>query len=73
MAYPTQRPRRLRQNQTIRNFVQNIQIPYDKLVLPLFIRYGKGDIKPIASMPGHAQIHLEHLPKTINDLKEIYK
>jgi porphobilinogen synthase len=65
------RPRRLRQNQAIREFVQEYQIPYDKLVLPLFIRYGEGDPKPILSMPGHAQIHLAQLPKTIMDLQKI--
>jgi porphobilinogen synthase len=65
------RPRRLRQHQAIREFVQEYQIPYDKLVLPLFIRYGEGNPKPILSMPGHAQIHLAQLPKTIVDLQEM--
>lgn len=71
MQFPLIRPRRLRQNSSIRTFVQNIQIPYHQLVLPLFIRHGSGDAKPIASMPGHSQLHLEQLPSTINYLKEI--
>jgi porphobilinogen synthase len=71
MSYPLQRPRRLRQNQKIRCFVQNIQIPYEQLILPLFIRYGKGEPRPIISMPGHFQIPLEHLAKTMKYLKKI--
>lgn len=65
------RPRRLRQSQTIRNFVQQYTLPYDKLVLPLFIRYGNDEPKPIASMPGHAQICLKDLEKHILDLEKI--
>lgn len=71
MQFPLNRPRRLRQNSSIRTFVQNIQVPYNHLVLPLFIRYGTGAEKPIASMPGHFQLHLEQLEKTINYLSEI--
>jgi porphobilinogen synthase len=71
MQFPFTRPRRLRQNQSIRSFVQNIHLPYEQLVLPLFIRHGTGPEKPIESMPGHFQLHLEQLPKTINHLKEI--
>lgn len=71
MHFPLIRPRRLRQSKAIRHFVQDVQIPYDQLVLPLFIRYGKGEEIPIASMPGHSQIRLEHIPKTIQHLKNI--
>lgn len=71
MSYPIQRPRRLRQHQAIRHFVQDVQIPYEQLVLPLFIRHGKGEMRPIKSMPGHAQIHLQHLPSVIQHLKNI--
>jgi porphobilinogen synthase len=71
MPYPIQRPRRLRQTASIRHFVQDIQLPYEKLVLPLFIRFGRGDIKPISSMPGHAQIHLQHIPDLISHLTQL--
>lgn len=71
MHFPITRPRRLRQNQAIRNFVQQYHINTDKLVLPLFIRHGKGKAKPIASMPGHAQHTLESLDEEINQLQEL--
>ena len=71
MHFPMTRPRRLRQNQSIRDFVQQHQINTDKLVLPLFIRYGKGKAKPIASMPGHAQHTLESLDDEIKHLQQL--
>ena len=71
MQFPMTRPRRLRQNQSIRDFVQQHQINTDKLVLPLFIRYGKGKAKPIASMPGHAQHTLESLDEEIKHLQQL--
>jgi porphobilinogen synthase len=71
MNFLLKRPRRLRQNQAIRNFVKQYHIPYDQLVLPLFIRHGEGDEIPISSMPGHSQIRLQHLPKKIEYLNQI--
>lgn len=71
MHFPITRPRRLRQHQAIRHFVQEYQLNTDKLVLPLFIRYGKGAPKPIASMPGHAQHSLDSLDEEIKHLQEL--
>jgi porphobilinogen synthase len=71
MSFLIKRPRRLRQSKAIRDFVKQYHIPYDQLVLPLFIRHGKGPSIPISSMPGHAQLRLEHLPETIQYLNKI--
>jgi porphobilinogen synthase len=71
MNFLLKRPRRLRQNKAIRDFVKQYHIPYEQLVLPLFIRHGEGPEIPIASMPGHSQIRLQHLPQTIEYLQKI--
>lgn len=71
MSFLIKRPRRLRQSKAIRDFVKQYHIPYDQLVLPLFIRHGEGPSIPISSMPGHAQLRLEHLPETIQYLNKI--
>lgn len=68
MTYPIQRPRRLRHNQKLRQFSQNVVLSYEHLVLPLFVRAGTGPKKPIASMPGHFQLHLEQLSQEIQEL-----
>jgi porphobilinogen synthase len=71
MSFPNQRLRRLRQNEKLRQFSKTIHIHYDKLVLPLFIREGKGPKKPIPSMPGHFQLHLDQVEETIQELSEL--
>jgi porphobilinogen synthase len=56
MTYPLHRPRRLRRNATIRALVRETHLRPDQLVAPLFCTLGEGRRKPIASMPGHAQL-----------------
>ncbi|TFH29980.1 MAG: porphobilinogen synthase [Myxococcales bacterium] len=52
MAYPIDRPRRLRRNETIRRLVRETRVGCDDLVLPLFVVPGSGVENPVASMPG---------------------
>lgn len=67
--YPIQRPRRLRRNINMRNLVKETTLELSDLVYPLFVRHGKDDVKPIASMPGYFQHTLDHLAK---EIKEAY-
>lgn len=53
---PIRRPRRLRSNPTIRNWVRETRLTPDRLVLPLFLVDGKGLREPIGAMPGHARL-----------------
>ncbi|MGA0242347.1 MAG: porphobilinogen synthase [Candidatus Marinamargulisbacteria bacterium] len=46
------RPRRLRQNQSIRDLVQDVYITANDLVLPLFV-HDQLESRPILSLPGH--------------------
>ena len=55
MSFPLSRPRRLRASPAIRALVRETTLDAGDLVLPLFIRPGKGVKKPISSMPGHFQ------------------
>ncbi|MCC8180260.1 MAG: porphobilinogen synthase [Planctomycetes bacterium] len=48
----TRRPRRLRQSDSIRRLARQTRISPDALVLPLFVREGKGIREEIASLPG---------------------
>jgi porphobilinogen synthase len=52
MAFPIDRPRRLRRNETIRRLVRETRVGCDDLVLPLFVVPGSGVENPVASMPG---------------------
>jgi porphobilinogen synthase len=54
--YPTTRLRRLRYNSAVRSLVRETVVSPSDLILPLFVRPGKGERRNIASMPGHAQL-----------------
>ncbi len=56
MAYPLQRLRRLRQTPTLRKWVSETELNAGDLILPLFVRSGKGVRKEISSMPGQFQL-----------------
>ena len=56
MAFPTERPRRLRRSETIRRLVRETHLRPDDFILPLFIVHGQGVKEPIKSLPG--QYHL---------------
>jgi porphobilinogen synthase len=51
----SQRPRRLRANAAIRNLVSETQIRAEQLILPLFVREGLAEPKPIKGLPGVVQ------------------
>ncbi|MDE2491718.1 MAG: porphobilinogen synthase [Elusimicrobia bacterium] len=55
MAFPTTRPRRLRASPALRRLVRETELSPADFVLPLFVRPGKGESRPISSMPGHFQ------------------
>ncbi|MBW0116938.1 porphobilinogen synthase [Pseudonocardia abyssalis] len=63
MAFPTQRPRRLRSTPALRRLVSETDLRPRHLVLPLFVREGIAEPVPIASMPGVVQHSRDSLRK----------
>ena len=55
MAYPRQRPRRLRSTPALRRLVAQTSLEPRHLVLPMFVADGIAEPRPIASMPGVVQ------------------
>lgn len=56
--------RRLRATPAIRSLVRETRLCIKDLVLPLFVRPGKGEQRPITSMPGHFQFSVDEAAKT---------
>jgi porphobilinogen synthase len=56
MAFPNDRPRRLRRTETLRSLVRETVLKPGDFMLPLFAIAGRGVKKPIGSMPGVAQL-----------------
>ncbi|HWM96748.1 MAG TPA: porphobilinogen synthase [Streptosporangiaceae bacterium] len=61
MAFPINRPRRLRRTETIRRMVRETRLSPDDLILPMFVCAGRGVKRPVASMPGVAQMSVDNI------------
>ena len=61
MGFPIVRPRRLRQNATLRALVRETELSVSHLVQPYFVRAGRNIRKPIGSMPGQFQFSIDQL------------
>ncbi|MFN2562412.1 MAG: porphobilinogen synthase [Jatrophihabitans sp.] len=61
--FPISRPRRLRRTPALRRLVSAVSLHPSDLVLPMFVREGLEEPRPIASMPGVVQHSLESLVK----------
>ena len=71
MRFPQYRARRLRKSETIRRMVRETHIRPDDLVLPLFVRPGKGVKQAISSMPGQFQLSIDMLVKEVKEAKSL--
>jgi len=63
MAFPRQRPRRLRRTPALRALVRETELTPRHLIAPLFVKEGIAEPQPIGSMPGQHQHTLESLRK----------
>jgi porphobilinogen synthase len=61
MAFPVDRPRRLRRTETLRSLVRETRLLPSDFILPLFAVSGRGVRKPIGSMPGTAQLSVDNV------------
>lgn len=64
MIFPDYRPRRLRQNSAFRRMIRETELSLNDLILPLFCVGGKDVKNPIASMPGHYHMSVNHIVDT---------
>ncbi|HXL15282.1 MAG TPA: porphobilinogen synthase [Methylomirabilota bacterium] len=59
MSFPATRMRRLRASESLRALVRETSLTPQSLVAPLFVCHGEKVRRPIASLPGHAQISVD--------------
>ncbi len=60
-SFPDARPRRLRRTTALRRLVRETRLDAAQLVLPLFVRPGRGVRTPVGSMPGVSQTSVDEL------------
>jgi porphobilinogen synthase len=63
MSYPDVRPRRLRVFPAMRRLVEQTRVAPAQLVLPMFVREGLDEPRPVASLPGVVQHSRDSLRK----------
>jgi len=68
MAFPRQRPRRMRRTPALRSLIRETDLAPRQLIAPLFVKEGISDPAPISSMPGQFQHTLESLRKEAADI-----
>ncbi|AKT51194.1 porphobilinogen synthase [Arsenicicoccus sp. oral taxon 190] len=67
MSFPTHRPRRLRQSPAVRRLVAQTRLHPAQLILPVFVREGATEPRPIGSMPGVVQHSLDSLEQAARE------
>jgi porphobilinogen synthase len=60
-SFPTTRSRRLRRTPGLRSLFRETRLHPGQLVLPLFVRSGRGVRRPVPSMPGVTQTSVDEL------------
>ena len=63
MAFPANRLRRLRQNETLRSLVRETRLTPEAFVYPLFVCPGEGVRKEVRSMPGVFNLSVDEAVK----------
>ena len=68
MAFPHNRPRRLRRTAALRSLIRETDLSPRHLIAPLFVKEGIPEPVPIPSMPGQSQHTLESLRKEAREI-----
>jgi porphobilinogen synthase len=67
MSFPDVRPRRLRRTPALRRLVEETRVAPAELILPMFLKEGLTEPRPIRSLPGVVQHSRESLRKAAHD------
>jgi len=67
MAFPADRPRRLRRTAALRRLVEQTRLHPADFVLPLFVKEGLAEPQDVTSMPGVRQQSLDSLRKVADE------
>ncbi|WP_031495764.1 porphobilinogen synthase [Bryobacter aggregatus] len=71
MPFPIHRPRRLRRTESLRRLTRETQLQPENFIEPLFLIPGEGQVKPISSMPGIAQLSVDQAVKQCEEAKSL--
>lgn len=67
-AFPAYRARRMRANETVRQFIRETELTASDFIYPLFVKPGEGLRDEVVSMPGVFQLSLDQLSVEMDEL-----
>ena len=67
MAFPVNRPRRLRRSDTFRRMVRETRLAPDDFIQPYFVCPGRDVRKPVGTMPGVAQLSVDNVVRAAGE------
>ncbi len=70
-ADPVLRPRRTRISSALRSMVRETTLSPADFIYPLFVRHGRGERRPIGSMPGQCQLSVDELVREADSIMEL--
>src|SRR3974390_1630205 len=71
MAFPIDRPRRLRRNEAMRSFVRDTGLSPEGFVYPLFVCPGEVIREEVRSMPGVYNLSIDEAVKECAEVKSL--
>jgi porphobilinogen synthase len=69
MAFPVNRPRRLRRSDTFRRMVRETRLAPDDFIQPYFVCSGRDVRKPVGAMPGVAQLSVDNVVRAAGETR----
>jgi porphobilinogen synthase len=71
MGFPTQRMRRLRSNETIRNMVKETSVSVNDFIYPMFAVHGSGIRSEIKALPGNYHFSIDRLTEEARQVRDL--
>jgi len=71
MSFPTQRPRRLRRNETLRSLVRETRLSTSGFVYPMFVTPGQKVRQEVSSMPGIFQQSVDQIVEECREVEQL--
>ena len=69
--FPATRLRRLRKSPAMRDLVRETHLSVSDLIWPVFVRQGKGEVEPVASMPGVNRYSVDKLVEAAREAQSL--
>ena len=70
-SFPSYRPRRMRRTESLRRLVRETQLAPAQLILPLFVRSGRGIRQAVGSMPGVCQTSVDEMLRDAREAERL--